>query len=258
MNLSAIQLSQLLAVEQVQQSLESAALVRSDGKSASIKSISECIQSSNASSFSRISLAGSRRQLSIRKIKRHFESDEPDAPLLLERELTVEEVDVVIGRKQSNQANDSANKGFQQAFILAGAGQLLLQGGMSLAQEGAAVLAERTQQLRRGSSPGLPAAPPSEKPPALHAFVPGHSRLAPLPPSRSTSRRPASQQRCKCSRPQPRLDQKLPTHLNQRMTRRISSVLQYLPLGRCSRDATRNQCGPLRNTLNCMLAAWIG
>jgi len=37
MNLSAIQLSQLLAVEQVQQSLEYAALVRSDGKSASIK-----------------------------------------------------------------------------------------------------------------------------------------------------------------------------------------------------------------------------
>jgi len=62
--------------------------------------------------------------------------------------------------------------------------------------------------LRRGSSSGLPAAQPSAKPPALHAFVPGHSRLAPLPPSRSTSRRPASQKRCKCSRPQPRLDQK--------------------------------------------------
>ena len=118
MNLSAIQLSQLLAVEQVQQSLESAALVRSDGKSASIKSISECIQSSNASSFSRISLAGSRRQLSIRKIKRHFESDEPDAPLLLERELTVEEVDVVIGRKESDQANDTANDGLQQSFAI--------------------------------------------------------------------------------------------------------------------------------------------
>ena len=57
---------------------------------------------------------------------------------------------MVIGRKQSNQANNSANKGFQQAFILAGAGQLLLQGGMSLAQEGAAVLAEMAQQLRRG------------------------------------------------------------------------------------------------------------
>jgi hypothetical protein len=104
MNLSAIQLSQLLAVEQVQHSLEYAALVLSDGKSASIKSISECIQ------------------VRITKNKRHFESDEPDAPLLLERELTVEEVDVVIGGKQSDQANDSANKGFQQAFILAGAG----------------------------------------------------------------------------------------------------------------------------------------
>jgi len=190
MNLSAIQLSQLLAVEQVQQSLEYAALVRSDGKSASIKSISECIQSR------------------ITKNKRHFESDEPDAPLLLERELAVGEVDVVIGGKQRDQANNTANNGFQQAFILAGAGQLLHQGGMSLAEEGAAVLAEMVQQLRRGPSPALPAAPPSEKPPALHAFVPGHSRLAPLPPSRSTSRRPASQERCKCSRPQPRLDQK--------------------------------------------------
>ena len=84
-----------------------------EGKSASIKSISECIQSSNASSFSScfvlcfersicISTAGSRRQLSIRKNERKGESDEPDAPLLLERELAVGEVDVVIGGKQRN------------------------------------------------------------------------------------------------------------------------------------------------------------
>jgi len=133
--LTAKQLSHRWAVEQTQQSLECAAIdgggVELEGKSASIKSISECIQSSNAlslfscsislsscferfsSSFSRISLAGSRRQLSIRKNERKGESDEPYAPLLLERELTVGEGDVVIGRKQSDQTNNSANKGFQ-------------------------------------------------------------------------------------------------------------------------------------------------
>ena len=52
MSSTAKQLGHLWAVEQTQQSLECAAIVRSDGKSASIKSISECIQSSNASSFS--------------------------------------------------------------------------------------------------------------------------------------------------------------------------------------------------------------
>ena len=121
---TAIQLSHPWAVEQVQQSLERAAIagggVELEGKSASIKSISECIQSSNALSlfscsislsscfvlcFERsicISLTGSRRQLSIRKNERKGESDEPDAPLLLERELAVGEVDVVIGGKQRN------------------------------------------------------------------------------------------------------------------------------------------------------------
>ena len=121
---TAIQLSHPWAVEQVQQSLERAAIagggVELEGKSASIKSISECIQSSNALSlfscsislsscfvlcFERsicISLAGSRRQLSIRKNERKGDSDEPDAPLLLERELAVGEVDVVIGGKQRN------------------------------------------------------------------------------------------------------------------------------------------------------------
>ena len=103
--------------------------MRSDGKSASIKSISECIQSSNARSLSscferfsscilRCSAAGSRRQLSIRKKERKGESDEPDAPLLGEWELAVGEVDVVIGRKQSNQANNSADNGFQQGFAV--------------------------------------------------------------------------------------------------------------------------------------------
>ncbi len=127
----AVEPSQFRAVEQAKQSLELAAIVGGgvelEGKSASIKSSSECIQLSNAisvsscferfsSSFSRISLAGSRRQLSIDKKERKGDSDEPDAPLLLERELAVGEGDVVIGRKQSNQANNIANDGFQQGF----------------------------------------------------------------------------------------------------------------------------------------------
>ena len=135
-----VELRHLSAADQDQQPLEFAAVVgggvKLEGKSASIKSISECIQSSNALSLlsSSISLSscfvlciersicisttGSRRQLSIRKNERNGGSDEPDAPLLLERELAVGEVDVVIGRKQSNQANDSANKGFQQGFAI--------------------------------------------------------------------------------------------------------------------------------------------
>ena len=121
---TAIQLSHYRAIEQVQQSLERAAVVGGgvelEGKPASIMSISECIQSSNALSlfscsislsscfvlcFERsicISTAGSRRQLSIRKNERKGGSDEPDAPLLGEWELTVGEVDVVIGGKQRN------------------------------------------------------------------------------------------------------------------------------------------------------------
>jgi len=126
MSSTALKPSQLRAVEQAQQSLEFAAVVGGgvelEGKSASIKSSSECIQSSNASSFSssfsRISLAGSRRQLSIRKNERKGESDEPDAPLLLERELAVEEVDVVIGGEKSNQANNAADDRFQQGFAV--------------------------------------------------------------------------------------------------------------------------------------------
>ena len=139
-----IKLSHLWAVEQAQQSLEFAAVacggVELEGKSASIKSSSECIQSSNAISFSScilrcfessicISTTGSRRQLSIApkwravlhdadKNERKGDNDEPHPPLLLERELAVGEVDVVIGRKQSNQANDIANKGFKQGFAI--------------------------------------------------------------------------------------------------------------------------------------------
>lgn len=123
MNSTAVQLSHLRSVEQAQQSLEFAAIfgggVELEGKSASIKSISECIQLSNASSFSIcISLAGSRRQSSIRKKERKGESDEPDAPLLLERELAVGEGDVVIGGEERDQTNNTANDGFQQGFAV--------------------------------------------------------------------------------------------------------------------------------------------
>ena len=133
MNSSAIKLCHPWAADQAQQSLEFAAVVGGgvelEGKSASIKSSSECIHSSNAlsffscsmslsSCFSRISLAGSRRQLSIRKNERKGDNDEPDAPLLLERELAVGEGDVVIGREERDQANNSANKGFQQGFAI--------------------------------------------------------------------------------------------------------------------------------------------
>ncbi len=147
MSSTAKQLGHLWAVEQTQQSLECAAIdgggVELEGKSASIKSISECIHSSNAlslfscsisfsictlpffscsmslsSCFSRISLSGSRRQLSIRKNERKGDNDEPDTPLLLDWELAVGEGDVVIRRKQSNQANNCANNGFQQGFAI--------------------------------------------------------------------------------------------------------------------------------------------
>ena len=126
MSSTAKQLGHLWAVEQTQQSLECAAIdgggVELEGKSASIKSISECIHSSNASSFSscfsRISLAGSRRQLSIRKNERKGGSDEPDTPLLLEREPAVGEGDVVIGGEKSYQANNAANNGFQNCLAV--------------------------------------------------------------------------------------------------------------------------------------------
>ena len=123
MSSTAKQLGHLWTVEQTQQSLECAAIVGGgvelEGNPASIKSISECIQFSNASSFSScfvlcsersicISTTGSRRQLSIRKNERKGGSDEPDTPLLLERELALGEGDVVIGGEKSNQANNAA------------------------------------------------------------------------------------------------------------------------------------------------------
>ncbi|MCX5968348.1 MAG: hypothetical protein NTV57_12030, partial [Cyanobacteria bacterium] len=56
--------------------------------------------------------------MSIDKNERKGDSDEPDAPLLLERELAVGEGDVVIGGEKSNQANDAADDGFQQGFAV--------------------------------------------------------------------------------------------------------------------------------------------
>ena len=126
MSSTAVKLSQLRAVEQAQQSLEFAAIVGGgvelEGKSASIKSISECIHFSNASSFSscilRCSAAGSRRQLSIRNNERKGDKDEPDTPLLLVRELAVGEGDVVIGGEESDQANDTAKGDFDKSFSI--------------------------------------------------------------------------------------------------------------------------------------------
>jgi hypothetical protein len=133
MNSTAKEIGYLRAAEQAQQSLEFAAVacggVELEGKSASIKSISESIQPSNAlslfscsvslsSCFSRISLAGSRRQLSIDKNERKRDSDEPDAPLLGETESLSWEVDVVIGRKAGDQANNTANDGLEQSFAI--------------------------------------------------------------------------------------------------------------------------------------------
>ena len=140
MSSTAVKLSQLRAVEQAQQSLEFAAIVgggvEMEGKSASIKSSSECIQLSNALSLFScsislsscfvlrsersicISTTGSRRQLSICKNERKGESDEPDTPLLGQGELAVGEGDVVIGRKKRDQANNSANNGFQECFAV--------------------------------------------------------------------------------------------------------------------------------------------
>jgi hypothetical protein len=56
--------------------------------------------------------------LSIRNNERKGDSDEPDAPLLGEWELAVGEVDVVIGRKQSDQSNNCSNDGFPYGFAI--------------------------------------------------------------------------------------------------------------------------------------------
>jgi len=114
----------LWAAEQGQAALESMSMiggvVELVGKSASSKSISDSIQSSEAcyfsSFFSHISLSGPRRQLSVApkwravlgssvKNERKRESDEQGAPLLWEGNDTPKEGDVGIGRKGRNQGN---------------------------------------------------------------------------------------------------------------------------------------------------------
>jgi len=125
------QAEDLGAGEQFQEALQLASMggggVEVEGKSASIKSISDSIQSSMAcclssssiclsSSLSRLSLSGSRRQLSIRKNERKGESDEPDAPLLLEGEDVAGEVDVVIGGEERNEGNHKASASFKHSW----------------------------------------------------------------------------------------------------------------------------------------------
>ena len=56
--------------------------------------------------------------MSIDKKERKGGSDEPDAPLLLEKELAVGEGDVVIGGEKSDQTNNTADDGFQQSFAV--------------------------------------------------------------------------------------------------------------------------------------------
>ena len=119
MSSNAKEIDHLRAIQQAQQSLEFAAVacggVELEGKSASIKSISECIHFSNASSlsscFSRISLAGSRRQLSIDKNKRQRGSDEPYAPLLVDFDTAVEELNMVVGAVKSDETDHKAAAG---------------------------------------------------------------------------------------------------------------------------------------------------
>ena len=116
------QAQKLGATKQLQEALKLASMggggVELEGKSASIKSISDSIQSSMAcclsSNASALSVSGLRRQLSIRKNERKGDSDEPHAPLLLDGDDVAGEVDVVIERKQGNQADHEAGESFDR------------------------------------------------------------------------------------------------------------------------------------------------
>ena len=136
------QAAELGGGEQLQEALKFASMggggVEVEGKSASIKSISDSTQSSMAcclssssiclsSSLSRLSLSGSRRQLRVApkwravlhesiKNERKGESDEPDAPLLLEGEDVAGEVDVVIGGEERNEGNHKASASFKHSW----------------------------------------------------------------------------------------------------------------------------------------------
>lgn len=139
------QCNHLGTAEQSQQALKFASMgdggVELDCKSASIKSISDSIQSSNACSlsscsislFSRLrsialwSAARSCRQLSVAhncraaldsSVKNEWrrESDETDVPLLLEGEDVAGEVDVVTGGEERNESNQKASNRLNQTW----------------------------------------------------------------------------------------------------------------------------------------------
>jgi len=118
------QAEELGAAEQLQEALKFASMggggVEVEGKSASIKSISDSTQSSKAScsssQASSLSVSGLRRQLRIDKNERKGESDEPDAPLLLEGEDVAGEVDVVIGGEERNEGNHKASASFKHSW----------------------------------------------------------------------------------------------------------------------------------------------
>ena len=59
----------------------------------------------------RCSYSGSRRQFSVDKNCRHRGSDARDSPLLLEADAVAGEGDVVIGRKQGDQAENETING---------------------------------------------------------------------------------------------------------------------------------------------------
>jgi len=121
--------------EQLQEALKLASMggggVEVEGKSASIKSFSDSIQSSKAcclsSQASALSVSGLLRQLSVApkwravlhesiKNERKGESDEPDAPLLLEGEDVAREVDVVIRGEDRNEGNHKASDSFKHSW----------------------------------------------------------------------------------------------------------------------------------------------
>ena len=118
------QAAELGGGEQLQEALKFASMggggVEVEGKSASIKSISDSTQSSKAScsssQASSLSVSGLRRQLSIDKNERKGESDEPDTPLLLEGEDVAWEVDVVIGGEERNEGNHKASASFKHSW----------------------------------------------------------------------------------------------------------------------------------------------
>jgi hypothetical protein len=56
--------------------------------------------------------------LSIRNNERKGDNDEPDTPLMLDRELAVREGDVVLGGEESDQANDTSKGEFDKSFSI--------------------------------------------------------------------------------------------------------------------------------------------